>query len=107
MSSYKPSARPVKTHLFPRQPDAAQALGLEERLLQIPQAQRQDRKGKKIQIADKSNFIKLFSLSFSHTVTQQGRCEALIKTDEVKWINRSIGYLFVAQEERLIPLDKC
>lgn len=79
MSSYKPSARPVKTHLFPRQPDAAQALGLEERLLQIPQAQRQDRKGKKIQITDKSNCIKLFSLSFSHTVLSKVNVKPLLK----------------------------
>lgn len=37
-SSYKRPVSSVKTHLFPRQLDAVQALGLEKRLLQIPQA---------------------------------------------------------------------
>lgn len=68
-SSYKPRVRSVKTHLFPRQPDAAQALGSEKKAASNTSGPVTRRKegGEKIQITDKSNHIRLFLMLSTHT----------------------------------------
>lgn len=60
-AAINPESNLLKTHLFPRQPDATQALSLEKKTASNTSGPVTRQEGKKIQITDKSNHIGVFS----------------------------------------------
>lgn len=63
-AAINPESNLLKTHLFPRQPDATQAFGLGKKTASNTSGPVTRQEGKKIQITDKPNHIRVFSRAF-------------------------------------------